>query len=102
MKASSEITSPSFGLVRSVAVQRGRMARVGQAMCGAAIPGLASPAGPPIPSATDGKVKITAKAAQRARELGTDVAAVPPCSGQVGLKEVEAYLARGAGGPRTG
>jgi pyruvate/2-oxoglutarate dehydrogenase complex dihydrolipoamide acyltransferase (E2) component len=97
MKAATEILAPSAGVVRSIAVRKGAMATVGTLMCRVTHGASADrpePSGDAPAAGASGGVKITAKASQRARELGIDVTRVPPSDGQVGLKEVEAFAAK--------
>jgi pyruvate/2-oxoglutarate dehydrogenase complex dihydrolipoamide acyltransferase (E2) component len=100
MKASSEILSPSAGVIVHVSVKKGEMASVGKLMCEVAEPSLSEKPVASGPSSqgvsTAEKVKITAKASQRARELGVDITQVVPCNDRIGLEEVEAFAAKAA------
>jgi sugar O-acyltransferase (sialic acid O-acetyltransferase NeuD family) len=89
-KASSEVLAPADGEVTAVNAKSGQMVDVGAVLCvvGEGAAGVVS-AG----SATDGEVKITAKAQLRAKELGIDVGLVPAVEGRVGVAEVEAFAA---------
>ena len=97
MKASNEIEAPDAGIIQRIGVRKGEMASVGKLMCAmiepGSVAGLEQPGTVPTRSSTE-KVKITAKASQRARELGIDITDVTPSNGQIGLKEVEAFAER--------